>query len=76
MTYRSSEAQLANLRPGANKKGEVARDAFVSAKITAQSKATLQSHLKSHKMSFGDLLEVIGEKLERGELTLDDILKN
>lgn len=74
MTYRSSPNQIANLKRK-EPKGDVARDVFVSAKITSQRKAVLVENLKKNKMSFADLLEAIGEKLEQGE-TLDDILKN
>ena len=74
MTYRSSKNQIANLKPR-EPKGGVTRDVFVSAKITSQRKAVLVENLKACKMSFADLLEAIGEKLEQGE-TLEDILKN
>jgi DNA-directed RNA polymerase delta subunit len=73
MTYRSSEAQLANLKRR-EPKGEVARSSFVSAKITANSKAILQNHLKSQKMSFADLLEAIAEKLETNQTSLAELL--
>ena len=74
MTYRSSPNQIANLKRK-EPKGAIARDVFVSAKITSQRKALLAESLKAHGMSFADLLEAIGEKLEQGG-TLEDILKN
>lgn len=73
MTYRSSEAQLANLKRR-EPKGEVARSSFVSAKITANSKAILQKELKNHKMSFADLLEAIAAKLETNQTSIAELL--
>jgi hypothetical protein len=74
MTYRSSPNQIANLKRK-EPKGNAVRSASMTAKVTSQCKAVLVENLKAQKMTVADLLEAIGEKLERGG-TLDDILKN
>ena len=77
MTYRSSEAQLANLRRR-ERKGSGVRDTSLNAKVTKQCKAVLVENLKAQKMTVADLLELLGEKLERGGSIGEvlDILKN
>lgn len=59
--YRSSEAQLKNLRLGSKSrlKNEEPRTAGVSAKITPSSRAQLRIITKSMNLSIADLLEGI-----------------
>ena len=77
MAYRSSPNQIANLKRK-EPKGKAVRDTSLNAKVTKQCKAVLVENLKAQKMTVADLLELLGEKLERGGSIGEvlDILKN
>ncbi|MBD2485823.1 hypothetical protein [Planktothrix sp. FACHB-1365] len=72
--YRSSPSQLANLRRGP--KGEHKRSIPLPIRMAPVYLNILKSHLSEAGLSAGDLLEAIAIRLERGDITIDDILKN
>ena len=74
-TCRSTPAQLANLRRREPKTG-VTRDASFSVRVSKGAREIVKGHIEAEGITISDFFEFLSKRLERGDITIGDILKN
>ena len=73
--YKSTPAQLANLRRREPKPG-VTRDASFSVRVSKGAREIVKGHIEAEGITISDFFEFLSRRLERGDITIENILKN